>query len=374
MTDPPGAPGDDIQRPLDESLPSEPPEPASGDPPSGEPPTVTVPDDQASLRPAVPAGEPAGEPAEVASAEVAGTPPARPGGLARLVRAGYAVGRAPRRAAAAAAGWLRRPSGRFALPGLLIAALLGAALATGAFLVPTGDSADPAGSPGPPGAGGPSGFPAPSAPPGVPPPQRSPGSVPTGLGNPADALADWAAQIRARTGIPEVALRAYGYADLAAGTTTPGCQLSWTTLAAIGRVESNHGSSSGATLLADGRALPPIFGLPLDGQGDRAEILDTDGGTLDRDPTYDRAVGPMQFIPSTWESEAVDATGDGIGDVHNIYDSALAAANYLCRGGRDLSSAQGWWSAVLSYNAVQSYAEAVYAAANDYGLRSRSAG
>jgi hypothetical protein len=266
-----------------------------------------------------------------------------------------------------------RPGGRFAVPGLLIAALLGVAVSTGAFLVPTG-GVDQTGPSAPPVAVGPSGIPLPTAPPGLAPPLNTPGSVPTGQGNPADALTDWAEQMGSRTRIPEVALRAYGYAELAVRATTPNCQLSWTTLAAIGRVESNHGSSSGATLLADGRALPAILGLPLDGEGDRALILDTDGGTLDRDPTYDRAVGPMQFIPSTWQSEAVDATGDGIGDVHNIHDAALAAANYLCRGGRVLTTASGWWGAVLSYNAVQVYAEAVFAAANEYGRQSRAGG
>jgi membrane-bound lytic murein transglycosylase B len=254
------------------------------------------------------------------------------------------------------------------MPALLIGGLLGVALSSGAFLVPTGGEPDPTAPPDPTAAPG---LVAPTAPPAAAPPLNNPGSVPTGPGNPADTLAGWADQLQARTGIPAVALRAYGYAELAVGATTPGCRLSWTTLAAIGRVESNHGSSGGASLLPDGRALPPIFGLPLDGAGDRAQILDTDGGQLDQDPTYDRAVGPMQFIPSTWLLEAVDATGDGIGDVHNIFDASLAAANYLCRSGRDLTTAAGWWEAVLSYNAVQVYAEAVFAAANQYGLESR---
>ena len=38
---------------------------------------------------------------------------------------------------------------------------------------------------------------------------------------------------------------------------------------------------------------------------------DTDGGELDKDTVYDRAVGPMQFIPSTWAVVKVDADGDG---------------------------------------------------------------
>jgi hypothetical protein len=393
MTDPPGTPGDDIRRPLDESLPSGPPRPprpprTDPAPPAGAPapdnpaPSASGPAESAPLRPAAPA--PA-TPATAAVPDAATTAPdaaaepvepaepatLRPALVARIAGAAATASAAPAIAARALAGWTGRPAGRYTMPALLIAALLGIALSTGAFLVPTGSDDNPDGGAqtAPPGAI--PGSPPPTGPPGAAPPLNNPGSVPTGLGNPAESLTGWAEQMQTRTGIPLVALRAYGYAELAVTATTPGCRLSWTTLAAIGRVESNHGSSGGATLLEDGRALPAIIGLPLDGQGDRAEILDTDGGAMDLDPTYDRAVGPMQFIPTTWQVEAVDATGDGISDVHNIHDAALAAANYLCRNGRDLATAEGWWQAVLSYNAVQAYAEAVFAAANLYGQQSR---
>ena len=395
MTDPPGTPGDDIRRPLDESLPSGPPRPARTDPapPAGEPapgnpaPPASGPAESAPLRPAAPAAATPEAGTATPNALTApdagtGTPAAgtaepvelaafRPALVARIAGAAAAAGAAPATAARALSTWTGRPAGRYAMPALLIAALLGITLSTGAFLVPTGSGGNPDGDAqtAPPGAI--PGSPPPTGPPGAAPPLNNPGSVPTGQGNPAELLTGWAEQMQVRTGIPLVALRAYGYAELAVTATTPGCRLSWTTLAAIGRVESNHGSSGGATLLDDGRALPPIFGLPLDGQGDRAEILDTDGGAMDLDPTYDRAVGPMQFIPSTWQVEAVDATGDGISDVHNIHDAALAAANYLCRNGRDLATAEGWWQAVLSYNAVQAYAEAVFAAANLHGQQSR---
>ena len=188
----------------------------------------------------------------------------------------------------------------------------------------------------------------------------------------AEALAGWAEPMSTRTGIPVIALQAYGYAELVLASTDPDCRLSWTTLAAIGRVESNHGQAGSARLLPDGRALPPIFGAPLDGAPGRELIPDTDNGVLDDDDEYDRAVGPMQFIPQTWRREAVDATGDRVADIHNINDAALAAANYLCRHGGDLSTPQGWWRAVLAYNNVQAYAEAVFDAADDYGRRSRA--
>jgi membrane-bound lytic murein transglycosylase B len=153
---------------------------------------------------------------------------------------------------------------------------------------------------------------------------------------------------------------------------TPACNLRWTTLAGIGLAESDHGQGERATLGSDGRALPPIIGAPLDGTNGTKRIPDTDQGRLDGDRVWDRAIGPMQFLPSTWVKYAVDADGDGISDPNDIDDSALAAANYLCASGRDLGTGAGWWAAVLAYNDVQAYAQKVFNAANDYGQRSKT--
>jgi hypothetical protein len=359
---------DDLQRPLDESTPVTLRPAVSTDPDANAPPTHVR-----------------RSPVLVALGRVASAPWRALRGTARgIVRLPRGAARLLRGGARALSAWSRRPSGRLALPGLLIVVLVGAAGAAGNYLVPSDPSA--AGPPGP--------TVAPTAPtqlvPGAPtaPPISFPtadGTVgpgtpgipgfPGGPQNPgarAEALRDWAQQMSSRTGIPPVALQAYGYAELVLTRTLQTCQLSWTTLAAIGRVESNHGSSGGAALEADGRAAPPIMGAPLDGAGDRALILDTDSGALDGDTVYDRAVGPMQFIPQTWQRDAVDATGDGIADVHNINDAALAAANYLCRAGGNLTTADGWWRAVLAYNDVQTYAEEVFDTANEYGRLSRS--
>jgi membrane-bound lytic murein transglycosylase B len=168
-----------------------------------------------------------------------------------------------------------------------------------------------------------------------------------------------------------VAVQAYGYAELVAARTAPNCRLSWTTIAAIAKVESSHGSANGAVLGADGAVQPPVLGLPLDGKGGRQLIRDTDQGVMDGDRTYDRAVGPLQFIPATWREMKVDADNNQVADPNDIDDASLAAALYLCRGGRDLSRADAWWEAILSYNAVQPYAQKVFDAANEYGRRSR---
>src|SRR4029453_797667 len=146
----------------------------------------------------------------------------------------------------------------------------------------------------------------------------------------------------------------------------PSCHLSWTLLAGIGAVESNHGRFRGAVLRPDGTSQPRIVGVPLAGTSTE-RIADPDRGALDGDRTYDRAVGAMQFIPSTWKTWAVDADRDGRADPYDIDDAALAAAYYLCANGRDLGTADGWWNAVLSYNQVTRYASAVYANADRYG-------
>lgn len=197
--------------------------------------------------------------------------------------------------------------------------------------------------------------------------------APVGVGavRPADALDGWAQAVGTRVGIPVVAVEAYGYAELVVARQMPSCHLSWTTLAAIGFVESDHGSYHGAVLGADGSVQPPVYGLPLDGKGGRQLVRDTDQGTLDGDTTYDRAVGPMQFIPSTWKQFGKDADNNGVADPNDLDDAALTAGLYLCQGGRDLASLDSWWEAILSYNAIGSYAQKVFDTANLYGQRSR---
>jgi len=185
-----------------------------------------------------------------------------------------------------------------------------------------------------------------------------------------DAVGDWADRVASKVDIPARALRAYGVADLTMRSEAPGCQVSWATLAGIGRVESDHGRFGGAALGADGRPSKAIIGVPLNGSGGVRLIGDTDGGALDGDTTHDRAVGPMQFIPSTWAKWASDGDGDGRADPQDMDDAVLAAGRYLCAGGRDIGTPQGWWAAVLSYNNSVDYAQRVFGVADFYARHS----
>lgn len=192
-------------------------------------------------------------------------------------------------------------------------------------------------------------------------------------GRTADKLTYWSEPIAADTRIPGQALRAYANAELIAAEVWPECNLNWTTLAGIGWVETRHGTYSGnlfggSSIQDDGIVTPPITGIPLDGTGGTAEIRDTDGGQLDGDTVYDRAVGPMQFIPESWGRYGLDASGDGVADPHQIDDAALSAANLLCSG-RDLSTPEGWTSAIESYNMSRQYVIDVRNAAASYALR-----
>jgi hypothetical protein len=158
------------------------------------------------------------------------------------------------------------------------------------------------------------------------------------------------------TGLPATVLDAYQKAQSAIAATKPQCNLRWELLAAIGQVESNQ--ARGGNVDAEGTTLSPILGPVLNGSG-FANISDTDHGKWDGDPVHDRAVGPMQFIPSTWATWGADGNGDGDKDPNNIYDAALAAGDYLCADGRDLSVSAELDRAILGYNHSQSYLDTV---------------
>ncbi len=165
--------------------------------------------------------------------------------------------------------------------------------------------------------------------------------------------------------VPLAALQAYREAAASTDASDPGCRLSWGVIAAIGQVESNHGRFGGAAVLSNGVTSPRIVGLPLNGDG-VASIPDTDNGRFDGDKVWDRAVGPMQFIPSTWVGLGLDGDGDGQRNPSDFDDAALSTAHYLCSGGADMTVLAQARSAVLRYNHSDEYVDLVLSIANVY--------
>ncbi|WP_394815975.1 lytic transglycosylase domain-containing protein [Streptomyces gibsoniae] len=158
--------------------------------------------------------------------------------------------------------------------------------------------------------------------------------------------------------LPASVFAAYRRAEEELARSAPRCRLRWQLLAAIGQVES--GQARGGLVTRDGTTVTPILGPRLTG-GAFAVVADTDGGAYDGDAVYDRAVGPMQFIPSTWARWGADGNGDGRTDPNNVYDAALAAGRYLCAGGRDLSNPADLDRAILGYNHSDAYLRTVKA-------------
>jgi membrane-bound lytic murein transglycosylase B len=180
----------------------------------------------------------------------------------------------------------------------------------------------------------------------------------------------WAARTGTHVGIPVPAMVAYGNAELAIARQQPDCHLSWNTLAGIGWIESQHGTLDGRTLLANGYSSTTIVGPALDGTSYAAIHSTAESRAWHGDPAWEHAVGPMQFIASTWDRWGSDGNGDGNADPRDFADAALTAAKYLCADGYDLATAAGWQAAIRSFNHDQAYVSNVLAAANTYAQRS----
>jgi Transglycosylase SLT domain len=170
------------------------------------------------------------------------------------------------------------------------------------------------------------------------------------------------------TGIPVRALEGYRRAASLVDSADPTCHLDWELLAAIGRVESDHGRFGGSQLNSAGVDEPAIIGVRLDGSNGTARIIDPAGFVLDGDHVYEHAVGPMQFLPSTWRIVGIDADGDGVKNPQSITDAATSAGIYLCSGQGDLSQPGDLSAAILRYNASDSYVRTVTAIAATYRL------
>jgi membrane-bound lytic murein transglycosylase B len=176
----------------------------------------------------------------------------------------------------------------------------------------------------------------------------------------------WVADVAAKAGIPAPAVRAYANAQLG---EPEGCEVGWTTLAGIGWIESQHGTLDGRTLGEDGHSSTPVLGPALDGDPYAAIRATAETSAWHGDRTWDHAVGPMQFIPSTWAQWGTDGDADGLADPNDVDDAAATAVAYLCADGHDLTSGAGWADAIFGYNHDDSYVANVHAAASEYAAR-----
>src|SRR3954447_24370567 len=114
---------------------------------------------------------------------------------------------------------------------------------------------------------------------------------------------------------------------MGASITCPG--LPWQVLAAIGWVESRHGG--GHVDSTTGQVDPPIVGPAIDGRAGFAAIPDAS-----QPDGWARALGPMQFISTTWARWgrlAPDRSPGALPDPQNAWDAIYAAAAYLCGDG-----------------------------------------
>jgi len=233
----------------------------------------------------------------------------------------------------------------------LLVGLVGVIAAILVFLAPRGSDDSPLTLPDP--------SPDAEAPSWAPPADPPVAATTPGVGIAGLVDADWLASTSAATGIPSRALAAYAGAAIVKAAAMPECGVSWNTIAAIGATESDHGRHGGSAAAADGTVSPPIYGVPLSGGAGVEHIPDSDGGSIDGDAEFDRAVGPFQLIPQTWRNWHTDGSGDGVEDPQNIDDAAMATVNYLCRVSTAIDTEVGWNAAVAGFNSPQSYRDTV---------------
>jgi len=104
--------------------------------------------------------------------------------------------------------------------------------------------------------------------------------------------------------------------------------LSWTVLAAIGQIESADGQNMG--------------------------------------PSSAGALGPMQFLPSTWQRWGIDGFGQtGAPNIMDPFDAVPSAARLLCADGA-ASGGPGLRAAIFDYNHATWYVDEVLTLAGEY--------
>lgn len=155
----------------------------------------------------------------------------------------------------------------------------------------------------------------------------------------------WAAERSEPYGVPERALRAYAFAAWKVQQES-GCQVGWPTMAALGKVLSNHGEAQGSRINDDGTTTVALRGLGT-ALRPAAVVADTDGGETDGDSTRDVPVGPLQIMPSRWEQFRLSTEPGKDPNPDDIDDAALTMASIVCKGG-DLSTPDGWDRGIIS--------------------------
>jgi hypothetical protein len=172
--------------------------------------------------------------------------------------------------------------------------------------------------------------------------------------------------------IPGVVYDAYVNAAKEMGRYDPSCHLSWQDVAALGRIESDHARYANTSIAANGDTYPSILGPPLNGTGGNGSYRVPPGITWDGPGPWERAVGPMQFLPTTWLSilSLMPPLPSGVpADPNNVYAATLAAGTYLClsAGPAGMGSRSGIMAAYYSYNHSASYVAEALANALAYG-------
>lgn len=169
--------------------------------------------------------------------------------------------------------------------------------------------------------------------------------------------------------VPAVAWQAIVRASIGS-TVQGGCHVPAAMLGGVMWAESGFGTHGGSQADDQGDVRPPIYGPALAPGSGFAEIPnDSYGLTLGVTGGWAMAVGPTQFLPSTWRVFGRDGNGDGRADPQNLYDAAAATAAYLCGHGYQENNPDAVRRALLAYNPsdayvtqVLDYAQAILAA------------
>jgi membrane-bound lytic murein transglycosylase B len=89
------------------------------------------------------------------------------------------------------------------------------------------------------------------------------------------------------------------------------------------------------------------------------------GHGRDTSTSYAGAMGPMQFLPETFDAYAVDGDDDGVADIMDPADAIYTAASYLCANGANRGP-QPLYNAIWHYNHADWYVQMVLALAKMY--------